>query len=133
MKYQKAALAIAFPLSMLIGGQASAGPWVEYLRCCLAPATIDCLKGVERGAQFKDSEETDKLTMRISALSKSGAFDEALKSKDALGLGSGPYSTSCNASETLNMFEKRIPLKEIQSACDIKSVKSNPQKVRKLK
>lgn len=133
MKYKKAALAIAFPLSMLIAGQASAGDWGQYLGCCLSPNPIKCLKEVESGAQFNDIEEIDKLTMRISALSKAGAFDEALKSKAALGLENGPYSTSCNATETLDMFEKRTPLNKIQSTCNIKSAKSNPQKIRKLK
>jgi hypothetical protein len=118
---KKTALAIALPFGLMTVGPASAADWQEFVGCCLSPNPIKCLSELSATAQYKDGEQIKALTARMTKLAKAGAFDEARKSKGALGLKHGPYSSSCSPEKTLDLFENRVPLAKIQAECNVKS------------
>lgn len=117
------AFAIALPLGALFSAPASANDLDWIVGCCLSPNPIECFKEGSAQVKFKDEERLASLTERMTKLARSGAFDEARKTKDALGLKKGPYTSSCGIEKTLTLFEKRVPFEKIQAECDVKSVR----------
>jgi hypothetical protein len=117
------AFAITLPLGALISAPASASDWDWIIGCCLSPNPIECFKEGSAQVKFKDEEQLASLTERMAKLAQSGAFDEARKTKDELGLKKGPYTSSCSPHKTLTLFEKRVPLEKVQAECDVQSIR----------
>lgn len=116
--------AMTLPAGLMLGATAASaddGSWI--VGCCLSPNPIQCwMEGGQASVQMPDKMKKS-LVERIEKLQAAGGFKEAQASKAELGLARGPYSSSCSPKEVVSLFEKRLPLREIQAHCEIKSTK----------
>jgi len=112
-------MALCAPLSAM--AEDDTIDWI--VGCCLSPDPVQCFSeglAAESSQNVLRKAEVKNLSARVTDMSERGVFDYAIKTRAETGFKSTKLVSSCKPNNLLDMFEKRISVKEISSICNVK-------------